>query len=450
MTAAFPGSADRDAIDALHPLHPMQPIHPMAAIRPWRTWTATEWLLSTGLVVYGFFATGSVAGVYIGQGLLLLAAAILAPRILRERLWWQPPMVVGLVLLGYITLHTLWLSGLSGPTWHAVNRYQELWLAPLLLALMRLAPDRRIYYRAVITGATVLALIHWTGLWLHTPRLEMFLESRRISAGFGFAICAFLLLMQARHHPHPWRLRALAAFLAATVLFAAAGRTGYLVVILLVAVATWQHSPRRWRWVASIVLPALILGLAGMSSLVQKRVHETVDNVQQDGKVNTTSTGIRVHMLMVAKQLLDAHPLAGVGYANYGEAHRAVVQRMVGNDAEAYAKLPQTWRFTDNPHNEYLMHLLGGGVPALCLYLAWLGMTLREARHAIGGKGVLLVGLCLAFALGGLFNSLLMDFVEGHLYIGLLAWLLASMRPRPAPATAAPTTAATTAATTPR
>jgi len=45
--------------------------------------------------------------------------------------------------------------------------------------------------------------------------------------------------------------------------------------------------------------------------------------------------------------------------------------------------------------------------------------------------------LCLAFALGGLFNSLLMDFVEGHLYIGLLAWLMAGMRPRPALASSA-------------
>jgi O-antigen ligase len=406
-------------------------------LRPWRSWTPVEWLLTTGLVLYGFFATGSVAGVYIGQGLLLLAAIALAPRIFRERLWWSTPMAVGLVLLAYIALHTLWFTGFTAAAWHAVNRYQELWLAPLLLALMRLAPNRRLYYRALIAGATVLAAIHWVGLVLHNPRLDMFLESRRISAGFGFAVCAFLLLMQARHHPHPWRLRVLAAYLAATVLFAAGGRTGYLVVILLVAVATWQHSPKRWRWAACILLPALILGLASTSALVKKRVHETVDNVQQDGQVNTTSTGIRVHMLMVAGQLLEAHPMLGVGYANYGEAHREVVRRMIGGNAEAYARLPQTWRFTDNPHNEYLMQLLGGGIPALCLYLAWLIITLREARHAGCDKGALMVGLCLAFALGGLFNSLLMDFVEGHLYIGLLAWLMAGMRPRPALASSA-------------
>ena len=40
----------------------------------------------------------------------------------------------------------------------------------------------------------------------------------------------------------------------------------------------------------------------------------------------------------------------------------------------------------------------------------------------------------LAFAAGCLFNSLLMDFVEGHLYIALLAWMLAENRyPAPEP-----------------
>ena len=37
----------------------------------------------------------------------------------------------------------------------------------------------------------------------------------------------------------------------------------------------------------------------------------------------------------------------------------------------------------------------------------------------------------MAFAVGCLFNSMLLDFVEGHFYIALLAWLLAENRYAP-------------------
>lgn len=384
-----------------------------------------DWSLSLALAVFGFFATASVAGVYIAQGLMLLLAVPLAPRIFRLAPWKSPPMATGLLLLTYIAVHSLWFSGLTPGTWHAVNGYQELILAPLLFALMQIAPDRRVFTRALVAGAAVFACIHWAGLWLPQPRLALFLESRRISAGFGFAICAFMLLVQARTHARPWTLRALAAFFAVTLLFAAGGRTGYLVLVLLVGIAAWQHSPPRWRWVAGLVLPVAVLGLAWSSNVVQKRVHETVENAQPTGQVNTTSTGIRVHMLQIAGELARAHPLLGVGFANYGEAHSAVVKQMYANDPEAYAKLPQTWRFTSNPHSEYLMQLLGGGIPALLLFLAWLTTTLLEAWRTRTTGGHMLCGFCLAFALGCVFNSLLLDFVEGHVYMALLAWLMA-------------------------
>jgi len=392
-----------------------------------------EWALSVALALFGFFATASVAGVYIAQALLLLLAIPLAPSIFRLAPWKSPPMAAGLLLLAYVALHCLWFSGLTHGTLHAINGYQELLFAPLLLALMQLAPDRRVFYRALIAGATVFASIHWVGPLLDQPRLAQFLESRRISAGFGFAICAFMLLTQARTHARPWALRALAAFFAATLLFAAAGRTGYLVLVLLVGVSAWQHSPPRWRWAACLLLPLVVLALASSSSLVKKRVHETIDNAQPTGQVNTTSTGIRVHMLQIASQLVRAHPLIGVGFANYGEAHREAVKHMYADDPERYAQLPETWRFTSNPHNEYLMQLLGGGIPALALFLTWLGITLREAWRTRASVGYTLCGLCLAFALGCVFNSLLLDFVEGHMYMGLLAWLLSHKAAPPPP-----------------
>ena len=73
-------------------------------------------------------------------------------------------MAAGLVLLAYIAVHTLWTTGLQAASWHAVNKYQELWIAPLLLALLHDARHRLVFIRAVISGAVVLALVVLGGL----------------------------------------------------------------------------------------------------------------------------------------------------------------------------------------------------------------------------------------------------------------------------------------------
>ncbi len=47
--------------------------------------------------------------------------------------------------------------------------------------------------------------------------------------------------------------------LALTVLFAISARTGYVLVLLLASCAAWLHSPRRWRWLAAIACPLIVL-----------------------------------------------------------------------------------------------------------------------------------------------------------------------------------------------
>ena len=100
-------------------------------------------LLALTLAGLGFFLPFSSAGVAIAVG-ALVALALARPRAIRSRAPWQEPvMAAGLVLLAYIAVHTLWTTGLHVASWHAVNKYQELWIAPLLLALLHDARHRR-------------------------------------------------------------------------------------------------------------------------------------------------------------------------------------------------------------------------------------------------------------------------------------------------------------------
>jgi O-antigen ligase len=380
--------------------------------------------LAAALALLGFFLLFSTAGTSIALGLLLLLAVPFAPRIARQPWSREPVLGLGLVLLAYIALRT-GAEGWSRGHVSEVNRYHELLMIPLVWALLRVAQAPRALLFGLFAGGTVFALLHW--LAPLDPHLGAFVASRRISAGFGLSLCAFLLFEHGRLGVLPRRwAHAAAGLLALTVLFATDGRTGHLTLLLLLACAAWRGAPRRWRWRVLAGALAAVLLLGALSPGVRGRVAETVqalDAQQQPAAAAPDATRIRLHLLPNAIAVAREHWLLGAGWAGYAAAYRDI--------AAAQATLTPTpadapWLETDNPHNEYLMQLGAGGLPALLLFLAWLALPLARARR--GGADPwagTLACVALAFAVGCVFNSLLLDFVEGHVYAATLAWLLA-------------------------
>lgn len=392
-----------------------------------------DMLLCGALAGLGFVLLFSVAGVSLMLAVLAVLALAAAPAVWRSAPWREPVIAVGLILLAYIAVHTIWTSGFTSAAWQGINRYHELMMAPVLLALFRIVSGKRLFFQGLICGALAYAAAHWTGTFW--PQLARYLEPRHISAGFGLALCAYVLLEQARHSPRPWPSRIAALFLAVTVLFAVGGRTGHLVLLLLVACAAWLHSPRRWRWAMVVVVPLVVLVMGLGSNAVQKRMADTLSGSQQGLDGTLSSTGIRIELLRTGLDLVGIHFLAGAGFARYAQVHEQSALARYGSDPERRVLLKSQWPRTTNPHNEYLMQLVGGGVAALALFLAWLTLPMLRAGRRSGVRASL-VGIALAFALGCLFNSLLMDFVEGHVYVALLAWLLAQAADAPANAPA--------------
>lgn len=382
--------------------------------------------LGVALGVLGFMLPWSSAGVSITLFVLLLLCVGISPWIWRSAPWRDPIMGAGLALLAYIILHSLWASGFTMATLKAINRYHELLMAPVLLALFRMVTRKDLFFRCLVIGALGYALVHWAGhVW---PPLKTMLESRRISSGFGMALVAFVLLEQARHRNHRWIRRIGASFLALTVLFAIESRTGYVLVLLLAVAAGWLHSPYRWRWRAALGMLVMVLALAMTSGAVHKRMSETLGSRAQVPPGQMTSTGIRMELLRSGLDLAGRNFLVGGGFAQYADIHEQAVKSRYGETPPPQAQVD--WTRTTNPHSEYLMQLVGGGITSLALFLLWLGLpALRKGPS--GQWRASLAGIALAFAVGCLFNSLLMDFVEGHLYGALLAWLLARSGEQP-------------------
>jgi ADP-heptose:LPS heptosyltransferase len=384
--------------------------------------------LSLSITLLGVFLPFSTAGVAIAEVMLLLLVLVRPASVARAQPWREPVMACGLILLAYIAVHTLVVSGTGRPSVHAVNGYQELLVAPLLLALLERRRDRELLFWGFVAGSLFLAVLYWASLvqpWIHVE----IIGERRISAGFAFVLCAYLLVLRAEGSAHAWPLRGLAAFFAASILFAIDARTGHVLLLLLAAGVGWLHTPRRWRVLAMLGVPLALLAIALASPGVRDRLDETLAGaqpIQPNGEFTSTTT--RLGLMHVAGVLSWRYALAGAGYANYPVVH-AQVARELYPALEASPQAAQAlWLRSDNPHDEFVMQLVGGGVIALALFVAWLALAFRRAAQAGAPVGGMLGGLALAFVVGCTVNSLLLDFTEGHIYVALLAMLIAQAR----------------------
>lgn len=378
--------------------------------------------LAGALFALGLFLPFSTAGVSLSMAVLLLLCLLAPQRLWATAPWRQPMLLVGLLLLAYIALHTLATTGLSRVVAIEVNRYHELLMLPMLWALLHVARKPRLLFLGFAAGCVAYAALHWAAPL--DPKLAAWLRPRRISSGFALAAGAFLLYDHARLGLLPRVAYAAAAFLTATVIFANDGRTGHVLVLLLLGCVAWRSAPARWRFAAALAVLAGSSLVASFSDSVRGRLQETIEAVRMpDNPSLGTSTAIRIQLLRNSVEVAGDHYLIGAGWPNYADVYEKVA---IGNGDG-----PSTWRRADNPHNEYLMQLGAGGLPALTLFLAWIALplyaALRPGTQDPRAAGMLAC-LALAFAVGSLFNSLLMDFTEGHIYAAMAAWLLAWRR----------------------
>ena len=379
--------------------------------------------MQVALAALGVVLPFSSAGVSVALGAIVLLAVCSAPQLWRTAAWREPVAMLGLLLFAYILLHTVITAALTGADVGVVNKYHELLLFPLLLAAMVAISRPEPFVWGLAAGCVGYALAHWATVF--EPALAEELARRRISAGFCLAVTAHVFLHLGGRRAWIWRL--IAALLAITVLLRIDGRTGQVILLVLATLAVWRRAPGHWRHAALVGVPLALLTVALLSPPVKIRMMETVDGLATLRLDTGTSTSIRLALLINSWTVATSHQPLGVGFSRFAEFHEPVARQRLAREP-AWKPENASWEvLANNPHNEYLMQLAGGGAAALALFLAWLAApALRRDRN--GRMSPALSGVVLAFAVACLFNSLLMDFTEGHFYMAMLAWLLAHER----------------------
>lgn len=143
------------------------------------------------------------------------------------------------------------------------------------------------------------------------------------------------------------------------------GRTGLAAFLVLIMLLVVQQFPGR-ALVGSLValltgaLLAAAVYLSG-DSHVRERLHRIVTEAADPQAKVGSSIGERYTFTVNTLRIIAEHPLIGVGAGDYTAAYREVNQRYT----------PQ-WKYTFNPHNQFLFNLatagVFGGVALLLLY----------------------------------------------------------------------------------
>ena len=318
---------------------------------------------------------------------------------------------------------------------HYLGKYLTLLLIPLMLPLFA---DRAMRIRAlaafVAAMIVTLALSYAIRFDMLPAALQLLVGSRdpamwgagnpvvfklHITHGFLMAIAAFLLALASRHIESVhlrWTCLTISLFAAGNVLLMVKGRTGFLVLALLGAYLVFWRFGRKGILIAVLGFGLSVSAAYQWSPSFHQRIQETVAEADawQEGKGDKTATGLRLDYYSNTLAIIRDHPWLGIGTGGFERAYAEKIR-----DTNMLS--------SNNPHNQYLLIMAQMGLigVAVLFFLYWRYWRLA-ARLASPFKQIA-QGLLLAFLIGNLFNSFMLDSTERLFFAWISGVLFAEL-----------------------
>jgi len=333
----------------------------------------------------------------------------------------EPAASLGWLLFAALALGVAWSLAPVDEAADALLKYRELLLFGVVLFVFADARWRLRLLASFLAGALVLLAMSFAvqlGLLAFAdergfsgPQNAVLLKNH-ITHGLLISLLAYgaaVVAMEASGWRR-WVLAAIAALAVFNVLFSVQGRTGYLVVSALLLWLAYSRWSLRGVAAGCVVL-ALLFGAAYQwSPAFQVRLAQTASEAS-DGPARNhlgeTSIGSRLHFWKRSAEWLAEHPLLGAGTGGWAEAF---YQATEGDDDFMHN------RDRNHPHNEYIHLAVQLGPLGFLLFAGLVLAAFRSARRLPAREALLAQGLVLAFALTALFNDVLRDTTEGHLW----------------------------------
>ena len=335
-----------------------------------------------------------------------------------RRITRNPVALITLLLFGWLLAGSFWGLGSLDERMHAVKKYADLLLIPLLISMAINVQERNralLALAASLVVTLVLSLVLSTGILLpnsvalncdpSNPCVFKKHTTHNVLMAFGALLFA-VLAWKSRDRWKRWSW-GLVSILAAGNVLMGHGRTGYVVLAGLVVLAF--HMTFGWRGMlaAIVVLSVSFSAAYQVSSSFHERVNLAVSGVTQWNPkvaVANDAVGWRLEYFYHTAEIIQDHPLMGVGTGGFVPAYRARTEQ-AGFDVPPH------------PHNQYLFIMAQVGIIGLGLLLWLFAQQWRSASLAEGVPyGLLARGLVVTIVIGCFFNPFLVDHTEKLFY----------------------------------
>ncbi len=349
------------------------------------------------------------------------------------------PMILLALLL--LALSALWSTGSSDEVLTALAKHARLILIPVILSLARSRRDALIAMGFFVGGQIFLLGSTWL-LFVGVPLPWVMSKEAGICDTCSFAVFSSYLdqsIMSAVLAAVCWQLRSLAptrhraalALLVAglalsCVFFIFQGRTGHLVAIALVLLATLWEFPQRLHLRVMLIGLLLLVAFAAASGRMGERFREVSGSMQAFNPTSegTSSPGMRLELWKLSLQSLAESPWRGTGVGSWNTEFRR--QEIVhANDMPISDASNQH----HNPHQEYLLWGVEMGLPGILLLCALFVALYRDSQELATPERRALQSVLLALLVACLFNCALHDAMIGDFFCITLGLLLALRLP---------------------
>lgn len=234
-----------------------------------------------------------------------------------------------------------------------------------------------------------------------------------IKTSFFMSIAVYFMASELRANPKKILLWLAILLMSGNILFLSEGRTGYLIFSILALCYFWEIAKIRGVMLMTSLLLIVLLVSQQFSLKIAERIAQIpIDlemfSVKQD--VSTSSIGARLNFIAGSRDLICEKPWFGWGIGGFREAYRTTV-----SDSHLY---------TNNPHNEYLRMAVEFGIFGLVWFVYLVVSVFRQMAKVSKKQQFLIRGIWVAFLIGCLANSWLMDFSEGMFIVIILSMFL--------------------------
>ncbi len=320
----------------------------------------------------------------------------------------QPIALWSLALLVMLVLGVVYSSATLAQALNTLRSYRELLYIPLLLTAFSEQQWQRRGYYAFLTAMGLTLILSYCKLFgwppLGPPEQEYTVFKGRIAHGL---LMAYAIYLWAEHFMQQGRWRWLWGILVVlglvNLLLMIGGRTGYFVFFFLIVLFMYRH----WRWrglfASGLVVVGLVLVASYTSDPFRARMGEMVSDLKDPEAPKVTPGRLRLEFYTNTLALIMRHPAIGGGTGSFIPEYAAL--------AKERGLYP-----THNPHSEFLLITTQVGLVGLVLLLI-LGYCQWRMSYGLSPEFTgAAQGLVVTMAVGSLFNSLLLDFTEGHFY----------------------------------